>query len=202
MIKWTFQTQTSIKKNKMKELKTALLCLLWAAAAACGDRSPQPADQPIMTPQNNTKTQIGSFITTPSEETTQPPDETAFQNTETRRGIAEAGVMTEKSSDDRALDANTSENVEEIRSVQILNYLNNSPGNGTHIGKGVGVFICPDILVTAFHVVDEFIGPVRDRLFFEDPYTYNNRPLTTIVGLSEKYDLAALRAEGYEPENC
>ena len=87
----------------------------------------------------------------------------------------------------------------EVKSVQILNYLN---GNGKDIGGGAGVFYCPDILVTAFHVVDEFTGSVRDRLFFLDPHTNEKIPFTTIVGLDEKYDLAALRAEGYEPENC
>lgn len=87
----------------------------------------------------------------------------------------------------------------EVRSVQILNYLD---GNGKDIGGGAGVFHCPDILITAFHVVDEFTGSVRDRLFFLDPYTREKIPFTTIVGLDEKHDLAALRAEGYEPENC
>lgn len=89
-------------------------------------------------------------------------------------------------------------NPEEAKAVQIFNYLT---GNN-EITTGTGVFICPDILVTAFHVVDEFLGSVKDRLIFLDPYTNDKIPITTIVGLSEKYDLAALKAEGYQPNNC
>lgn len=87
----------------------------------------------------------------------------------------------------------------EVRAVQILNYLT---GSGGEIGGGAGVFICPDILVTAFHVVDEFEGTVSDKLFFLEPHSQKKIPLTTIVGLDEKHDLAALRSEGYKPENC
>ena len=87
----------------------------------------------------------------------------------------------------------------EVRAVQILNYLN---GNGKELGGGAGVFICPDILVTAFHVVDEFEGSVSDNLFFLDPHSGKRIPITTIVGLDEKHDLAALKSEGYKPENC
>ncbi|MCY4512801.1 MAG: bifunctional trypsin-like peptidase domain-containing/SEL1-like repeat protein [Bdellovibrionales bacterium] len=86
-----------------------------------------------------------------------------------------------------------------MKSVQILNYLT---GKGNEIGGGAGVFVCPDILVTAFHVIDEFTGSVRDKLFFLDPFTGKKIPITTIVGLDEKHDLAALKAKGYEPESC
>ena len=158
----------------------------------CGNRSPQPTDQPIMAPQNKTNTQIGNLVTVPTERKTQPSHKTIFQNREPGPEIIKTGAM-------NRIPAG---NKEEIRSVQVLNYLNSPPENGAEIGKGAGVFICPDILVTAFHVVDEFTGSVKDRLFFEDPYTYENIPLTTIVGLSEKYDLAALKAEDYEPKHC
>ena len=186
----------------MKEVKIVLFCLLSVVLTACGNQPPQPADTPTMASQNNTSAQTGNLAPVPIEEKTQPPDEKISQDIEINTETAETGTTAKKLPIEQTADMTTVENNEEIKSVQVLNYLENPPGNGTDISKGAGVFICPDILVTAFHVVDEFVGPVRDRLFFEDPYTYENIPLTTIVGLSEKYDLAALRAEGYEPENC
>ena len=86
------------------------------------------------------------------------------------------------------------------KAVQVINRLD---GNGD-LSVGAGFFICPDnVLVTVFHVVDEFIGSVSDRLFFLDPRNNHNKiPISSIVRLSEKYDLAALKVEGYTPPAC
>ena len=85
------------------------------------------------------------------------------------------------------------------KAVQVINRLN---GEGD-LSVGAGFFICPgNMLVTVFHVVDEFIGSVNDRLFFLDPGTNNKIPVSSITRLSEKYDLAALKVEGYTPPSC
>ena len=84
-----------------------------------------------------------------------------------------------------------------FRTVQIINHLD----GGSEQTTGTGFFIGPDILMTAFHVVDEFEGNVEDRLFFLDPRSTHLVPVTAFVGLSEKYDLAVLKVEGYEAES-
>ena len=61
-------------------------------------------------------------------------------------------------------------------------------------GAGTGFFIRPDILATARHVAVE--GP----LYFRDPST-GDHVLTEVLGISDKYDLALLKAINYESED-
>lgn len=49
---------------------------------------------------------------------------------------------------------------------------------------GTGFFVQPDMLATAFHVVYQIgdFSPIREALFFKDPYTNTLHPVTGIFG--------------------
>ena len=65
---------------------------------------------------------------------------------------------------------------------------------------GTGFFIQSDILATAFHVVEDFKGPLKEALFFKDPHKDTFYPVTGILALDMEYDLAVLKTEGYHSE--
>ena len=68
---------------------------------------------------------------------------------------------------------------------------------------GRAFFISPDLMVAAFHSVDQFKG-ILDTFVttfsFIDPVTKKLIPVTEFVALDDRHDLAILRAEGYQSE--
>ena len=61
--------------------------------------------------------------------------------------------------------------------------------------KGTAFFISSDTLVTAFHVVDNLKGPVKENLFFLDPVKNIPLAVTEILALDMVADLAVLKTD-------
>ena len=60
---------------------------------------------------------------------------------------------------------------------------------------GTAFFIAPDILATAFHVINDLKGPVKENLFFLDPVTHVPVAIREIVALDMESDLAILKTD-------
>ena len=67
--------------------------------------------------------------------------------------------------------------------------------------NGTGVFVAPDILVTAFHIVEKLNKSIYSSGFFfsnSEVGFVNATDFTTIRNLDRKYDLAILKLKGYK----
>ena len=65
---------------------------------------------------------------------------------------------------------------------------------------GSAVFISSDTLVTTAHVIGRLKSPVKENLFFTNPKTNESVPITHILHLDYKYDLAVLKTENYSSD--